>query len=696
MAKMHTIEVPIQGMDCADCTHHVQQAIARVPGVKNVQVLLASEKAIIEMDGRHAKLSSIEKAVARAGYFVAEENDSKKHNEQAARRALSVLALVVGAVLFLTVAGEWLGLFQQITSRIPFWLGAIIVLAAGLPIFVDVIRSALNRQVTSRTLMTLGVIAALSIGQWITAGVVVFMMHIGNFVEGFTTDRSRKAIRDLTRMIPQTARIEKSGKEQVVPVEKVVAGDIVVLRPGETIPVDGRVVSGDATIDQSSITGEPMPVEAGEGAHVFASTVVSVGSIRIETIHAGRQTTFGKVIVLVEEAESRQGDFQQFADKFSGYYLPLVAGIALLTLILSRNPLQATAVLVVACSCSIALATPMAMLASIGAAAKRGLLIKGGKYLEILAKVDVVLIDKTGTLTLGKPKVERIVPMKGISANALLALAASAERFSEHPLAHALRKEARERALVLHPIKNFRTIPGVGVKASVGRDVIIVGNERLLKNKSAQERASLSKNKSGTVLYVERNGKLVGMISTSDTLRNEVPESLGVLRSMGIERFELLTGDNEVAARKLAEKLRIPFRAGLLPQDKIRIVKNYQEQGRRVVMIGDGVNDAPALAQADVGIAMGDSGSDIALESADMALLQEDWLLVPALFQIARRTMGVVRMNLVLTGIYNVVGIGLAALGILPPVLAAAMQSLPDLGILGNTARLLKQKTKLS
>ncbi len=681
-------------MDCAECTQHVQKAIAHVPGVKEVQVLLGSQKAIIQVDATLVKLPNIEKAVAKAGYSVPDPGDEKKEGGRSYRRMLTILALVVGAVLFLTVAGEWLGLFEKVTEKIPFWLGSIIVVAAGLPIFIDVIRSALQKQITSRTMMTLGVIAALSIQQWTTAGVVMFMMYVGNFVERFTTDRSRKAVRDLTGMLPQIARIENDGKELEIPIEQVKTNDIVVIRPGEIIPVDGEVISGNATIDQSSITGESMPVDVGLGSHVFASTLTSIGSIRIRTIHAGRLTTFGKVIELVEEAESKQGDFQRFADKFAGYYLPIVAGIALLTLIISRDPLRATAVLVVACSCSIALATPIAMLASIGAAAKHGLMIKGGKFIELLAKADVVLIDKTGTLTLGKPTVTGITTLHGIKENELLSLAASVERFSEHPLAYALRRAAKERSLELKQVDRFEALPGMGVKAIVSGDIVEVGNERLVQGRIKDKNIEQLKYMGGTVLYIEVNSELVGVISTSDTLRAEVPGSLDALKKMGIQHIELLTGDNEAVARPLADQLQLKFRAGLLPQDKIKIVKTYQKQGHRVVMIGDGINDAPALAQANVGIAMGDSGSDIALESADMALLHEDWSLVPALFQIARRTMNVVKMNLVLTGIYNIVGISLAAFGILPPVLAAAMQSLPDLGILGNTARLLRQKTE--
>lgn len=693
MAATHTIEVPIHGMDCADCTQHVKHALEKLPSITSVEVLLGAQKAIITMQGDSVKMAAIRTAVEKAGYFVPETAaDAAPTAQQFSRKVLTVLALVVGALLFIVVVGEWLGLFETITRGVPFWVGAVIVLIGGLPIFIDVIRAAFQKQVTSRTLMTLGVIAALAVKQWTTAGIVVFMMHIGNFVEGFTADRSRKAVKDLTRMAPQTARVVRNGEEITIPVEEVQKEEIVIVRPGEAIPVDGEVVDGNATINQAAVTGESMPVEAGKGSRVYAATVAQLGSIKIKTIHVGRDSTFGQVIKLVEEAESKKGRVQQFADKFSGYYLPIVAGIALLTLIIKRDALAAAAVLVVACSCTVALATPIAMLASIGAGAKRGLLIRGGKYLESLSKVDVMLIDKTGTLTLGKPHLTDVVVLKGLDENTLLQIAASAERYSEHPLAHALREAVEQRTVSLLEIVDFESIPGKGVRAKVNGFEVRIGNTRLVKNQGRLSQEDHLRSQGKTILFVEIDGQLAGILAVADTLRSETPASIRTLHRLGVRRIELLTGDNENSAHELATDLGIPYRANLLPEDKIRIVKEYQAEGHIVAMIGDGINDAPALAQADIGIAMGASGTDIALETADIVLLQDDWTLVPQVVHIAKRTMSVVRMNLIFTAVYNVIGISLAALGILPPVLAAALQSIPDLGILGNSSRLLKPR----
>jgi P-type Cu+ transporter len=348
------------------------------------------------------------------------------------------------------------------------------------------------------------------------------------------------------------------------------------------------------------------------------------------------------------------------------------------------------AVLVVACSCSFALATPIAILASVGAAARRGLLIKGGMYLEALARAEVVFIDKTGTLTTGRPRISDVVALDGFDERGLLALAATAERYSEHPLAEAVRARAAELGIRLDDPSRFEALAGAGVRAQVAGHNVTVGN-RLLATDGQEPGAAVGLKAEGkTLLFVGQDDELVGVLAAADTLRDEIPAALNRLRDLGIGHIELLTGDNEPVAEPLARQLGISFRANLLPEDKIAAVQEMQQRGRTVVMIGDGVNDAPALAQADVGIAMGVAGTDVAIESAHIALMHDDWHLVPDLFRIARRTMGVIKLNLGFTIVYNLVGLTLAAAGILPPALAAAAQSLPDFGIVGNSARLLK------
>jgi Cd2+/Zn2+-exporting ATPase/Cu+-exporting ATPase len=604
-----------------------------------------------------------------------------------------LFAGVFAAVLLMVVLGEWLGLLDAYTERVPWYIGVAFVVLFGYPVFRNVAQATLKRRVTSHTLMTVGLIAALVIGQWPTAVLIICFMRLADYVEHFTIDRARHAIQELTALAPQTARVERNGTENEVPVGSVALGEIVIVRPGEKIPVDGEVLSGQATIDQAAITGESMPVEAGPGTKVFAASLARLGSLRVRTLHVGADTTFGRVIRLVEGAEAHRADVQRVADKFSAYYLPLVVAVAVVTFLLSRNALSTAAVLVVACSCSFALATPIALLASVGAAAKRGLLIKGGKYLESLARADVLLVDKTGTLTLGQPQLTDIIALDGFSGREALRLAASAERFSEHPLGQAVRSAAAEQRIALAETEDFRALPGLGVRARIDGASVTVGNRRMLSHVGAVPAVKALEGQGKSLLYIEREGVLIGLLAASDTARPEVPAALQRVRALGVKHIELLTGDNEQTAAAFAKTLGVSYRAGLLPENKIAVVREYQAQGKTVVMVGDGVNDAPALAQADVGIAMGAFGTDVAIEAAHVALLRDDWTLVPEVLEIAHRTMRVVKLNIGFTAVYNLVGLLLAAFGFLPPIFAAAAQSLPDLVILGNSSRLLRSET---
>ncbi len=481
MTIQKVLEVPIQGMDCMECTMHVREAISALDGVNSVEVYLAAEKAVVELDPRRVELDAIRKAVEKAGYRAAVEEPLEEDGrafQKFVRPVLVLLGVVFGTVLFVVVVGEWLGLFEAITSSIPWPVSLGVIILLGYPVFLNVIRATARGQVISHTLMTLGVLAAIWVGEWATAAVVVFFMRVGDFTERFTTERARRAVKDLAEMAPKTARVERENSEVEISFRKCWSGEIVVVRPGEKIAVDGVVVSGQGTVDQSAITGESMPAELGSGSKAYASTLLSLGSLRIRTESVGGDTTFGGVIRLVQEAEGNRANVQRIADRFSGYYLPVVAAIAGLTYLLRGDAQATAAVLVVACSCAFTLATPIAMLASIGAAARGGVMIKGGKYLETLEKVDTILLDKTGTLTLGKP---RITDIKVILENSswqaaakrenpgieelqteILRLAASAERYSEHPLAAAMRDAAFEKQIELSVPEEFHACPGCG------------------------------------------------------------------------------------------------------------------------------------------------------------------------------------------------------------------------------------------
>ncbi|QEA14457.1 cation-translocating P-type ATPase [Comamonas flocculans] len=703
---MQTLELPVSGMDCAACARKAQRALMRVPGVQTADVLLNAEKAVIQFDADTATPDALRATIEKVGFSVpqpmaAPEDEAPDHLLQAKalqRQLFATLGLLFGTILFVVVIGEGLGLFEKITESVPWWAGLLAVLAFGYPIFKDVLASALRREVTSHTLMSVGAVAALAIGQWATAAIVVFFMRVGEFTERFTSERARKLLKEMTALVPQTARVQRDGVEREVAIEAVVPGDVVIVRPGERVPVDGVVLEGQATLDQAAITGESMPVEAEAGDRVYAAALARLGHVKLRAERIGRDTTFGRALQLVEDAEANRGKVQRVADRFSAWYLPVVATIALLTWLLSGNILATVAVLVVACSCSFALATPIAMMASVGAAARQGLLIKGGKVIEALVQCDVMLVDKTGTLTTGNPRITDVVPLGTLDENTLLRLAAAAEQHSEHPLAEAVRALAAERGMPAQEPDRFEALPGRGVRAEMEGVTVQIGNRRMLEDASANTGASAAadaaqrlEGEGKTLLFMVVDGQLAGLFAAQDTLRPEVADALAAVRAAGIQRIELLTGDNERTAAAIAAPLGLGYRAGLLPEDKINIVREWQQQGHRVVMVGDGVNDAPALAQADVGIAMG-GGTDVAMEAAQIVLMREDWRLVAESVRIARRTMGVVRTNIGFTALYNLVGLSLAAFGLLPPIYAAALQSIPDIGILANSSRLIRNR----
>ncbi|ANF59491.1 ATPase P [Halotalea alkalilenta] len=702
---MQILELPVAGMDCAACARKAQRALMKVPGVQSADVLLNAEKAVIMFDTGMATAGALRATIEKVGFSVPQPTPvgdgadaTPRHVLEAKtlqRQLFTTLGILFGAILFVVVIGEGLGVFDQLTARVPWWAGVLAVVAFGYPVFAGVLRCALRREVTSHTLMTVGAIAALAIGQWATAAIVVFFMRVGEFTERFTSERARRLLKELTALAPQTARVLRDGVEREVAVETISPGEVVIVRPGERVPVDGVVLEGQATFDQAAITGESMPVEAEPGDKVYAATLAKLGHVKLRAERIGRDTTFGRAVQLVEDAEANRGKVQRVADRFSAWYLPVVASIALLTWLLSGNILATVAVLVVACSCSFALATPIAMMASVGAAARQGLLIKGGRVIEALVGCDVMLVDKTGTLTTGRPRVTDVVPLGEWNEAALLCLAATAERHSEHPLAEAVRRLAEERTMAPDEPARFESLPGRGVRAVIDGRTVEIGNRRMLPAGAEVDAvagiAERLEAEGKSLLFMVVDGQLAGLFAAQDTLRAEVADALVAVRAAGIGRIELLTGDNERTAAALAAPLGLGYRAGLLPEDKIRIVRELQQRGHRVVMVGDGVNDAPALAQADVGIAMG-GGTDVAMEAAHIVLMREDWRLVAESVHIARRTMGVVRTNIGFTALYNLVGLSLAAFGLLPPIYAAALQSIPDIGILANSSRLIRNR----
>jgi Cd2+/Zn2+-exporting ATPase/Cu+-exporting ATPase len=696
--RTERLELGVLGMDCAECAIHIEQSVHDLPGIHQAQVLLAAERLVATYNPTEVSPADIAKAVERAGYRVqtAQQGSQPGVGRATASRLGWLLAGLVSLIILVELVGERLGLFESAVRLLPPWVTVLAVVLGGYPIFLNVARALRRGQVTAHALMTLGVIGALTTGEFVAAALIVFFMRVADYLESATTERSRHAIRSLMRLAPDAAHLLTAEGERDIPVMDLTPGQIIVVRPGERCPVDGLIQEGRADVDQSPVTGESMPVEKGPGAQIFAGAIVHGGALRLRVARVGPETTLARIARLAEQAEANKAPVQRLADRFTAWYIPVVAGTALLTYLISRNLSASMAVLLVACACAVALATPTAVIASVGRAAREGLLIKGGRYLELLARADTLVMDKTGTLTLGRPAVTDILSLNGAPEREILEVAAIAERFSEHPVAEAVRLAARAQGASSGAPRAFQALPGMGVRADLPGGEVIVGSLRLLHDlkvalpEQANSTAHAWEQAGKTVFYVAVAGEAIGALAVADTLRSEVRQSLTELRQLGLTRFLLLTGDNERTARALADELSVEFRAGLLPEDKIGAIRELQAAGHVVLMVGDGINDAPALAQADIGVAMGVAGSDAALEAAPVALMRDDWLAVPEAVRIGRRTFRTIQQNLILGVFYNVIGISLAAFGLLPPVAAAAGQSAPDLIVMLNSARLLR------
>lgn len=704
---LQTIDLAIGGMDCAECARHVEQGLRAVPGVQDVRVLLQAERATITLDPALVSPARLEEAVVRSGYAVrpAAPPGSSTAADDAApagrigdRLGFGFLGLVAVAVA-ISVIGEWTGLFEASLARLPWWLPAAAIAIGGWPIFQGVLRAAWRRQITSHTLMTVGVLAAAAVGEWATAALIVFFMRFAAWLEERTTERGRQALRELIALQPAVARVRRHDQIIELPITELAAGDIVLVRSGERIPVDGEVIEGQAPVDQGSITGESLPVEKGVGDKVYATSIAQAGFLQVRATGVGADSTFGRIVRLVEEAESQKAPVQRFADRFATWYLPLILLIAAGTFLVTGAVLNAVAVLVVACACAITIATPTVVLASTGQAARQGLLIKGGIALEQLARVTTVVLDKTGTVTMGRPVVTDLLTFHGRPTNDVLRIAAAIERRSEHPLGAAVVRAATERGLALPEPGAFAALPGRGVSGAIDGEDWVVGNRRLLAEQSIPlderaERAAIRLEAAGaTTFFVATAGRVEGVLAVADEIRPEVVPALAQLRDLGVRRLLLLTGDSERVGAAVARELGLAYQAELLPADKIAAIKELQARGEIVMMIGDGVNDAPALMQADVGVAMR-AGADASLEAADVALMRDDWLMVPEAIRIGRRSVRTIHQNLGFTAVYNVIGITLAAAGLLPPVGAAAAQSLPDVAIMLNSSRLLRRPSR--
>lgn len=703
-----TLELEVEGLCCTECAVSVEKTLTHRDGVDQVKILSSAEKVRLSYDESKTSKEELANSIAALGYKVRYKGQGAATmptvgQSRVSREAVRFgLVALVALIAMLEIGGEYLGWFEKAQERIPVPVLLATIAIGGYHIFRRAVLGALGKQINVDSMMSVGILSAAAIGQYTSAMLIVFFMGIAHFLEEFTTRKSRKAIQALVKLSPKTARVKLNGQEREIAVEALRVGDIVAVRPGEYIPVDGIVITGASSVNQASITGESMPVAKQAGSEVFAATMNERGYLEVKVSRIGADTTFGKIIKLVEEAEAVKAPVQKFADRFTTYFLPVAIGVAVLAYLTSGEITYAIAVLVAACPCAVGLATPLSVIASVGSGANRGLLIKGGLYLERLAKVDCVVMDKTGTVTLGKPQVTDVVSLNGLPAEVLLKHAASLEKNSEHPIASAILSYARARNVLAPDAEHFEYTVGQGLRGIVEGKAVVLGNVRLLENlrislsPHAESVISALGNDGKTALLLAINGVAEGIVGIADVMREEVPAAIEALRRLGIKRLMLLTGDNERVATAIAGKLGITdYRSGLLPEDKIEIVKTLQRAGLTVAMIGDGVNDAPALAQADVGIAMGVVGSDVALEAAHVALMRDDWSQIPQAIQVGRRTYRVIRQNIFLGITWDIVTMGLASVGVIGPVLAAATEVVPDVFVSLNSARLLKAPKRL-
>jgi Cd2+/Zn2+-exporting ATPase/Cu+-exporting ATPase len=617
------------------------------------------------------------------GRLTESHQDHDSHTEEHRLEWMEIARIVLVAM---ACAAVWFRIWE------PFQKVSVIGLAAALigmfPVLKEAFEAVLERRMTMELSMTIAIGAALAIGQFFTGLVIILFVLIAEVLEGMTVGRGRRAIKDLLDFLPHIATVRRQGNSHEIDASEIRLGDVVVVKPGSCIPVDGEVVSGNSFVDQATITGESMPVEKIAGTHVYAGTINQSGVLEVRTARIGRDTAFGKIINAVEEAEKSRAPIQRTADRLAGYLVYFALGCAALTFLITRDLRSTISVIIVAGACGIAAGTPLAILGGIGRAARSGAIIKGGLYIEVLSGVDTVVLDKTGTLTYGNPEVTGIRPAAGATSESVLMAAAIAERPSEHPLAKAILKKAAETSLPVVEPSKFGYFPGKGLVCSFGDDEIVVGSKALLSERAVEVNGYGGNGHHSSEILVAQGGRLLGAIEIADKLRPEAVAAISELKQLGL-RVVLLTGDAESVAKSVGTQLGIEeVGAELLPQDKVERIKALIGEGRQVVMVGDGVNDAPALMQANVGVAMG-SGTDVARESAQIMLLGNDLVKFVETLKIARRCRRIIMANFAGTLAVDGIGVGLAAFGFLNPLLAAFIHVTSELAFILNSARLL-------
>ncbi|MDR3258889.1 MAG: heavy metal translocating P-type ATPase [Fusobacteriaceae bacterium] len=748
---MESKVLDIRGMSCAACAKAVERAIGRLKGVEKVSVNYATEKAVFNYEPEIVDIPNIQAAVEKAGYHaleivkkdtVDEDRERKQREITVLWRKFTVAAIFAAPLLYIAMAP----MIKIVTLPFPSALDpmnypliyalvelllVIPVVSVGYKFYTMGFKAMLNKSPNMDSLIAIGTAAAvlysiwnvwqIIVGNFIavdslyfeSAGVIVTLILLGKTLEAVSKGRTSEAIKKLMGLAPKTAIVIQNGIEKEIPIDEVQIGEIIVVKPGSKIPVDGVVIEGHTAIDESMLTGESMPVDKNPNDSVYAASLNTNGTIKFKAEKIGSDTALAQIIKLVENAQNSKAPIAKMADVVSGYFVPIVCIIALVAGIAwyigTKNVEFALtifiSILVIACPCALGLATPTAIMVGTGKGAENGILIKGGEALETAHKINTIIFDKTGTITEGKPTVTDIVTLSNEEAERdyLLKITASAEKSSEHPLGQAIVKGAEEKGVGLMDVTDFEAIIGRGIRAKIdGRDVL-VGNRKLLDEqnislKEFEEKSDILASEGKTPMYVVLDGKLEGIIAVADTVKKSSYAAIKSLHKMGI-KVVMITGDNKKTAAAIARQVDIDeVLAEVLPQDKSNEVKKLQDAGYKVAMVGDGINDAPALAQADIGIAIG-SGTDVAMESADIVLMRSDLMDVPTAIELSKRTITNIKQNLFWAFGYNVIGIPIAAgllylFGgpLLNPIFAAAAMSLSSVSVLTNALRLKRFK----
>ncbi len=744
--KTREVTIPIEGMTCAACSRAVERALNKLDGVERGSVNLATERASVVYDPEKVRLSHIREAIVKAGYkpLEIETKNQADTNRQRREKEIStmwtkfIVSLVFTAPLFYIAMGHMIGLpvpgfMDPGTNPLNFALVQLILtiptIIAGYRFYTVGFKTMLKGSPNMDSLVAMGTSAAFIYGLYAiweiiqgntqyaqnlyfeTVGVIITLILLGKTLETVAKGRTSDAIKKLMDLTPKMATVIQQGKEVTIPIEEVEVGDIIVVKPGQSIPVDGEVVDGLTSVDESMLTGESIPVEKKAGDRVVGGSLNKTGSIRFRATRVGSDTALAQIIRLVEEAQGSKAPIAQMADIISGYFVPIVFAIAVVAGLAWWISGESTlfsltifiSVLVIACPCALGLATPTAIMVGTGKGAENGVLIKSGEALETAHKIDTVVLDKTGTITLGHPKVTDILVFGEMDKDELLRLAASAEKGSEHPLGEAIVERAIEKGMELESLNNFNAIPGHGIEAEISGRNMLLGNMRLMNDRGIDLGDSLAHSErlaeeGKTPMYIAIDQKLSGIIAVADVLKDSSQDAIKALHGLGLE-VVMITGDNQRTAQAIAKQVGIDrVLADVLPQDKANQVKRLQGLGKKVAMVGDGINDAPALAQADIGIAIG-SGTDVAMESADIVLMRSDLRDVSTAIELSKKTIANIKQNLFWAFAYNTAGIPIAAgllhvFGgpLLNPMIAAAAMAFSSVSVVTNALRLKKFK----